>query len=198
MNKTLKDYIPELNSEGFDDSNIDIIFDSNEPIELCDINNSNNLEKIKEEVKKDINPLDTKKKYIIDTIKKFTKFEQIEIFKILKKNNVKYSENNNGVFINLNILSESILDEIELFINFCITKKNCLQAEKNKREKIAKLIKEEDKNFKNNVINNPIETESKLNIQKGIEYVEINNEEDKNEMYYKESNFVLPTIEQNI
>ena len=73
-----------------------------------------------------------------------------------------------------------------------------IHAQKNKREKIAKLIKEEDKNFKNNVINNPIETESKLNIQKGIEYVEINNEEDKNEMYYKESNFVLPTIEQNI
>ena len=26
------------------------------------------------------------------------------------------------------------------------------------------------------------------------EHIDVNNEEDKNEMYYKESNFVLPTL----
>lgn len=194
MNKTLKDYIPELNNDNtneideIDESNLDVVFDNNQNIDLNTINN------YQEQLKKDINPLDIKKKYIIDTIKNFSKFEQVEIFKILKKNNVKYSENNNGIFINLNIVSENTLDEVELFINFCITKKNCLQIEKNKIDKIAKLIKEDDNNYNNNIINNKLEDEPPINIQKGIEYSENNNDEDKNEMYYKESNFILPTL----
>ena len=196
MNKTLKDYIPELNNDNtneideIDESNLDVVFDNNQNIDLNTINN------YQEQLKKDINPLDIKKKYIIDTIKNFSKFEQIEIFKILKKNNVKYSENNNGIFINLNIVSENTLDEVELFINFCITKKNCLQIEKNKIDKIAKLIKEDDNNYNNNIINNKLEDEHPINIKKGIEYSvnNNNNDEDKNEMYYKESNFVLPTL----
>ena len=145
MNKTLDDYIPELNDMDMD-IDMDIVFDNTDTIDMGSKKNEN--------IKKDINPLDIKKKFIIDTIKRFCKFEQIEIFKIFKKHNIKYTENNNGIFINLNIISESILDEIELFINFCITKKKCLQVEKTKRENLAKLIKDDNNYSSNNNISN--------------------------------------------
>ena len=182
MEKTLEDYIPDLNKA-------EIIFDNVKSVNLENITNKNEI------IKKEINPLEVKKKYIIDTVKKFCKVELFEIFKIIKKNNIKYTENNNGVFINLNIVSESILDEIELFINFCLTKKDSLQIEKYERENLAKLIKEDiNREIKVNNNINSINNDINLNIQKGIEYTDINNDEDKNEMYYKESNFILPSL----
>ena len=44
--------------------------------------------------------------------------EQAEILKILEKNKVKYTSNNNGIFINMNKLSFEVLDEIDEFIKF--------------------------------------------------------------------------------
>ena len=44
------------------------------------------------------------KKIIVlrDKIQALDKFHQIEIFKILKTHNVNYTENRNGIFINMN------------------------------------------------------------------------------------------------
>lgn len=42
-----------------------------------------------------------------------------ELFKILQKNKCEYTINNNGVFLNLSWVEGSILDKMELFINFC-------------------------------------------------------------------------------
>tara|TARA_B100001175_G_C18922173_1_gene362937 strand:+ start:139 stop:360 length:222 start_codon:yes stop_codon:yes gene_type:complete len=39
--------------------------------------------------------------------------QNIEIYKIIKKDDVKIMKNNNGVFVNLNNLSEKILKELE-------------------------------------------------------------------------------------
>ena len=44
--------------------------------------------------------------------------EQSEILKILEKNKVKYTSNNNGIFINMSKLSCNILDDIDSFIIF--------------------------------------------------------------------------------
>ena len=44
--------------------------------------------------------------------------ENIEIFKILQKNNVKYTENNNGIFVNMAKLSQKTIDDIESFLTF--------------------------------------------------------------------------------
>lgn len=46
-----------------------------------------------------------------------------ELFKILQKNKCEYTHNNNGIFLNLSWLDTSILDQIELFINFCTESK---------------------------------------------------------------------------
>ena len=44
--------------------------------------------------------------------------EQVEILKIMEKNKVKYTSNNNGIFINMNKLSTEVLDELDSFIKF--------------------------------------------------------------------------------
>lgn len=52
-------------------------------------------------------------------IKQLSTTQYEELFKILQKNNCEYTVNNNGIFLNLSWINSSILDKIELFINFC-------------------------------------------------------------------------------
>ena len=52
------------------------------------------------------------------TIENMDKAHHLEIAQIFKNNNVSLSENNNGIFINLNDLSDDIILKIEKYINF--------------------------------------------------------------------------------
>ncbi len=63
------------------------------------------------------------------TISKMNKSDQIEVFKLLKKKKVKYTENKNGIFINLTKLSNKILLELQNFVDFSIQNKNTLEKE---------------------------------------------------------------------
>lgn len=45
--------------------------------------------------------------------------EMEELFKMLHRNGCQYTTNNNGVFLNLSRLSESLLQQIERYIGFC-------------------------------------------------------------------------------
>jgi len=44
--------------------------------------------------------------------------EHVELFKIFIKNNIKYTENSNGIFINMNKLSDNCLQDINIFLDF--------------------------------------------------------------------------------
>lgn len=57
-------------------------------------------------------------KILRDRICELGLVENIEIFKILQKNNVKYTENNNGIFVNMAKLSQKTIDDIEAFLTF--------------------------------------------------------------------------------
>ena len=70
-----------------------------------------------------------------------------ELFKILHKNNSTYTQNNNGIFVNLNWIDEEILIEINNYINFCLKS----QTEINKYEIMKNLL--------NNTINNKEKTD---------------------------------------
>lgn len=48
-----------------------------------------------------------------DEIEKLNETQHIEIFKIFKKNNITFSENKNGIFINLNCVDDVIFNEIK-------------------------------------------------------------------------------------
>jgi hypothetical protein len=46
-------------------------------------------------------------------IEKIDKIHHIKIFKILKENNIKFSENRNGIFINMNSFNDKTIKTIE-------------------------------------------------------------------------------------
>ena len=53
-----------------------------------------------------------------DKINELENCEHIELLKILIKNDIKYTENSNGIFINMNKLSQKSIDDINNFLNF--------------------------------------------------------------------------------
>ena len=55
-------------------------------------------------------------KYLRDKIELLTAFHQIEILRILHTNKVTFSENKNGVFVNLTYVSSDIIDTISEYI----------------------------------------------------------------------------------
>jgi hypothetical protein len=86
---------------------------------------------------------------------KLTPNELSELFKLIKNCNVNYTQNNNGVFLNLNWLSKDNLIKINNYISFCIKSQN----EISKYEMMKKLLnntiekkqKEEEKTEANKV-----------------------------------------------
>ena len=55
-------------------------------------------------------------KHLIDLknqIESLDKIHHVKVFKILKDNNIKFSENRNGIFINMTSFNESTVKEIE-------------------------------------------------------------------------------------
>jgi len=54
-----------------------------------------------------------------EAIKILIKSEQEELFRILKRNEVEFTENTNGIFFDVGKLSPPIVAEIEKFIQFC-------------------------------------------------------------------------------
>jgi hypothetical protein len=101
---------------------------------------------VKELKKKIINT----KKRVIKEVGYLNKLEHIEIFKILKSNNITFTENVNGIFINLSPVNISILNEIILFINYVKNKNiELLEKENNIQKTIEKVFGNNDKNINN-------------------------------------------------
>lgn len=66
-----------------------------------------------------VNKLSIKRlKEIRDVITELDVCEQSEVLKIVEKNNIKFTENKNGVFINMNKLSDKAIEEIESFLEY--------------------------------------------------------------------------------
>ena len=60
----------------------------------------------------------TKLRLLKEEIEYLDKSEYYEILKIVQKYNNKYTENNNGIFINMNKLSDETISDIEKFLTF--------------------------------------------------------------------------------
>ena len=61
---------------------------------------------------------DLELKNLRDEISALEDFQQMEVLKIVDKNEVKYSKNNNGIFLNMKILDDDCLKEIYNFLEF--------------------------------------------------------------------------------
>jgi hypothetical protein len=53
-----------------------------------------------------------------DQIASLTKLQHIEIFKVLKRHDVKYTENNDGVFIFCSHIPSDALEEIKQYLDY--------------------------------------------------------------------------------
>lgn len=51
-------------------------------------------------------------------ISKLTKEEHIEIFRLLYENDLKYTENNNGIFIQMEHLDKNQIEKIEKYLEY--------------------------------------------------------------------------------
>jgi fructose-1,6-bisphosphatase/sedoheptulose 1,7-bisphosphatase-like protein len=72
------------------------------------------------------------------TIEKLDKSRHIDIAKIFKKNNIKLTENNNGIFINLNNIPSGIINEIKQYINFVKTQETMISIDESTKVNIEK------------------------------------------------------------
>jgi hypothetical protein len=103
-----------------------------------------------------INLLDNfilKKKKLIEITKNLSKLEYLEIFNIICENNCQYSENKNGIFINLSNISETTIDKIFNFLNFISLKKEDLIKHEEIINNAKKNILGTNKNIENNLYN---------------------------------------------
>jgi|TARA_B100001093_G_scaffold400296_1_gene387812 hypothetical protein len=80
-----------------------------------------------------------KLKQIKKNIDNLSHDEKEEIYKILKNNNCNYTKNNNGIFVNMNQLSEDILVLFEKVIDYSVINKKIDMERLNQVHNIKKI-----------------------------------------------------------
>jgi hypothetical protein len=81
-----------------------------------------------------------KMNYLKNKIENLPKENHVEIFKILQKNNVQYSENKNGIFINLIEVSPIIIHEVDQYVQYLETQNNEIKNFEIQKNKIEMLL----------------------------------------------------------
>lgn len=132
-----------------------------------------------------------KKKRLIEISKKLSKIEYFEIFNIIQDDKCPYSENKNGIFINLSNMTEATIDKIFDFINFIKHKKEDLlkheelinDTKKNLTIPINKnitenIINQNTQQYKDDIIENIEELDSEIDDNEYENYLEFSSDED--------------------
>jgi hypothetical protein len=123
--------------------------------------------------------INLKKKKLIEISKNLTKLEYFEILNIIEEDKGQYSENKNGIFINLNNINENTIDKIFNFIDFIKHKKEDLL----KHEEIINNAKKNISDIDKNIIYNDIYQKPEI-VDKYNEYSDNESECSKNENKY--------------
>ena len=78
-------------------------------------------------------------------IESLNKTRQIEILKIFLKNNVNISENNNGTFINLTELDNTIIEKLDKYISYVNEQENQLNEVENEKTRLENIFFKDNK-----------------------------------------------------
>ena len=86
------------------------------------------------------------RKHVLDDIKNqgLTKEEYEELFRIIKRNNIEYSENSNGIFFDLNTVSDNVIEKIIEFLQFCKEQRKSEEVRTHDLEFYATNVADED------------------------------------------------------
>ena len=97
--------------------------------------------------------MDTAKLVVLkEQIENLDAFHHNKILKVLVKNSIKYSENRNGIFVNMNSFDEKTIIEIEKTLLYIKTQEKSLQDIEKIKNEINKDYFENDNKEKNTVI----------------------------------------------
>tara|TARA_B100000035_G_C20747140_1_gene442305 strand:- start:52 stop:645 length:594 start_codon:yes stop_codon:yes gene_type:complete len=124
-------------------------------------------------------------------IEKLRREEHLEIFKIIRTETDKYTENNNGIFINLKNLTPETLYKIGSFVKYCKENvDNFKKVENIKRDIILqnKDTNERTINIDNEYNNYKIEEEEEVIVRQLETVIPERTEYDENYVYPKLSN----------
>ena len=86
-------------------------------------------------------------------ITKLDKIHHLKILKILKDNNIKYSENRNGVFINMATIDEKTLNTIKTTLHYINEQEKQLKDIESMKAEMEKDYFKNSKQVKDNVVN---------------------------------------------
>ena len=137
-----------------------------------------------------------------NSITKLEKEELYEIFKIIKLDDEKYTENKNGVFVNMSKLKYSTLNKLKNFVEFCKDNKQELRDNQDKINEIKNIVDNNvyetssfniDEISQDNINNNEtIEVKNMIFKSNILEHTPSNNNTNKN------IDYTLSDIEQQL
>lgn len=107
------------------------------------------------------------KKDLLTKVKQLKKKEHLQIFKIIKETEINFSENSNGIFINLNNVANETLLKIKNFTDICYQNNIEYDERKKQMEQLYEDFEKTtaNKNVENIVQNEENERESKYNTE---------------------------------
>lgn len=79
-------------------------------------------------------------KNLRNTIQSFSKEKQLDVFKLCKSKNIFYSENKNGIFINLTELDAKQLIELDKFVTYINAQEKEIQQMEHEKERMSQLL----------------------------------------------------------
>ena len=88
----------------------------------------------------DVNKLEDLK----EKIEALSKFQQVEILKILSKNMCKLNENKSGIFVNMTFLETDTIEEIEKYMSYVEDQADTFQTAEYQKEEFKNIIMEHD------------------------------------------------------
>jgi len=73
-------------------------------------------------------------------IENMTKINQVEILKILLKHNVKLNENKSGIFVNMTFLDDSIIEDINVYLEYVNKQESTLQSLETQKDEFKSIF----------------------------------------------------------
>jgi len=84
-----------------------------------------------------------------EQIEKMSKFNQVEILRILTRNKVIVNENKNGIHVNMNQLSADLLNELQTYVTYVNTQETYLCNMEKQKQEYENLFNSTDSNNTN-------------------------------------------------